>query len=100
MSSGYEVIFENLKDIEKTLKRFPNKVKRQVQEAFDSLEDEPLPPNCLSCKKLRGHKKYYTFEVGNYRIIYEPHIDTKKVRIIIVGDRKSVYKKFERKKNK
>lgn len=96
MLNKYRIIFDNKKNVEKTLKKFPKKIKNQIQDAFESLEKDPLPPNCLSCKKLVNYE-YYSFEVGNYRIVYIVDNSIKEVKILIIGDRKNIYKELKRK---
>jgi mRNA interferase RelE/StbE len=61
-----------------------------VQEAIDSLVDDPRPE---SCTKLKGAENLYRIRVAkNYRIIYE--IQDKKLIVIVVkvGHRREVYR--------
>jgi mRNA interferase RelE/StbE len=61
-----------------------------VQEAIDSLVDDPRPEGCT---KLKGAENLYRIRVAkNYRIIYE--IQDKKLIVIVVkvGHRREVYR--------
>ena len=96
MTSKYKIIFDNKKNIKKVLKGLPKKVKKQMEDAFESLEENPLPPNCLSCKRLED-VKCHSFKVGNYRIAYSVYKKEKEVKVLIIGDRKNIYKELKRK---
>jgi mRNA interferase RelE/StbE len=61
-----------------------------VQEAIDSLVDDPRPEGCT---KLKGAENLYRIRAAkNYRIIYE--IQDKKLIVIVVkvGHRREVYR--------
>ncbi len=61
-----------------------------VQEAIDSLVDDPRPEGCT---KLKGAENLYRIRVAkNYRIIYE--IQDKQLIVIVVkvGHRREVYR--------
>jgi mRNA interferase RelE/StbE len=61
-----------------------------VQEAIDSLVDDPRPEGCT---KLKGAENLYRIRVAkNYRIIYK--IQDKKLIVIVVkvGHRREVYR--------
>ena len=92
----YKLFFRDEKDIKKTVKKYPKKVKKQIEEAFEDLEKNPITPNCLSCSRLIYYDCYKT-KVGNYRIIYDVNEEKKQVEIIIIGDRKNIYKELKRK---
>jgi mRNA interferase RelE/StbE len=61
-----------------------------VQEAIDSLVDDPRPEGCT---KLKGAENLYRIRVGkNYRIIYEIQDRQLIVIVVKVGHRREVYR--------
>jgi mRNA interferase RelE/StbE len=52
------------------------------------LTTEPRPPGC---RKLQGHEALWRLRVGDYRVIYAIHDDTRIVDIIAVRHRSSAY---------
>jgi mRNA interferase RelE/StbE len=67
-------------------------IKRQDQSrtiaAIESLAENPRPPGC---KKLSG-RPAWRIRVGPYRVIYEIHDDRLLVLVILIGDRKEIYR--------
>jgi len=45
-------------------------------------------------EKLKGHKNIYRVRVGDYRIVYSRM--SRKLRIILIGHRKDIYKLVDR----
>ena len=64
------------------------KLKSRLDEAIESLADDPRPPGC---RKLAGISDRYRVRVGDYRIVYR--IDDGKVAVLIllIGHRREVY---------
>ena len=64
------------------------KLKSRLDEAIESLADDPRPPGC---RKLAGTTDRYRVRVGDYRIVYR--IDDGKVTVLVllVGHRREVY---------
>lgn len=64
------------------------KLKSRLDEAIESLADDPRPPGC---RKLAGTSDRYRVRVGDYRIVYR--IDDGKVTVLVllVGHRREVY---------
>lgn len=64
------------------------KLKSRLDEAIESLADDPRPPGC---RKLAGITDRYRVRVGNYRIVYR--IDDGKVTVLVllIGHRREVY---------
>jgi len=91
----YKLFFRNEKNILKTIKRYPKKVKKQIKEAFEDLKKNPITPNCISCSRMISYDCYKT-KVGNYRIIYDINEVKKQIEIIMIGDRQYIYKEFKR----
>ena len=79
--------------LEKSAARFllrlrDTKLKSRLDEAIESLADDPRPPGC---RKLAGTSDRYRVRVGDYRIVYR--IDDGKVTVLVllVGHRREVY---------
>jgi mRNA interferase RelE/StbE len=64
------------------------KLKSRLDEAIESLADDPRPPGC---RKLAGTTDRYRVRVGDYRIVYR--IDDGKVTVLVllIGHRREVY---------
>ena len=64
------------------------KLKSRLDEAIESLADDPRSPGC---RKLAGTSDRYRVRVGDYRIVYR--IDDGKVTVLVllVGHRREVY---------
>ena len=64
------------------------KLKARLDEAIESLRDDPRPPGC---RKLAGTTDRYRVRVGDYRIVYR--IDEGKVTVLVllIGHRREVY---------
>ncbi len=75
----------------KELKR----IKKGVPHVFFRLVKsiDSLVYDHLAGKPLQGNKKgCYSLREGDYRIIYEVHLDDKVVHIIAVGHRREIYR--------
>ncbi len=79
--------------LEKSAARFllrlrDTKLKSRLDEAIESLADDPRPPGC---RKLAGTSDRYRVRVGDYRIVYR--IDDGKVTVLVllIGHRREVY---------
>lgn len=92
----YKLFFRNEKDINKTIKKYPKKVKKQIKDAFKSLKENPTTPDCLSCRRMVGYDCYKS-DVGNYRIVYVVDESEKMIEIIMIGDRRDIYIEMKRK---
>ena len=64
------------------------KLKRRLDEAIESLADEPRPQGC---RKLAGTSDRYRIRVGDYRIIYRVDDGKVTVLVLVVGHRREVY---------
>ena len=64
------------------------KLKSRLDEAIESLADDPRPPGC---RKLAGTTDRYRVRVGDHRIVYR--IDDGKVIVLVllIGHRRKVY---------
>lgn len=83
----YEIVYE--KRVFKDLDSIPIDSLDQVCNAIQDLKTNPFPPGH---KKLKGHSSLYRIRKGNYRVIYQVVAVAKKIRIIVVGHRKEIYR--------
>ena len=79
--------------LEKTAARFllrlrDAKLKARLDEAIESLADDPRPPGC---RKLAGTSDRYRVRVGDYRIIYRIDDGKVTVLVLVIGHRREVY---------
>ena len=76
-----------LKDFKKVKRGAPGIFTRLVK-VINSLTYDPFLG-----KALHGNKKgCYSVREGDYRIIYEIHMDDKMIHVIAVGHRKEIYR--------
>ena len=64
------------------------KLKSRLDEAIESLADDPRPP---SCRKLAGTCDRYRVRVGDYRIVYRIDEGKVVVLVLLIGHRREVY---------
>lgn len=83
----YEVIFSDR--AEKELSQLDLGVRRRIIKAIEQLAENPLKK--ANVKKLAG-SELYRLRVGDYRIVFDSHGKTKRIRIILLGHRKEVYR--------
>ena len=76
-----------VKELKKIKKGVPQVFSRLIK-SIDSLATDPFEG-----KPLQGNKKgCYSLREGDYRVIYEVHLDDKVVHIIPAGHRKEIYR--------
>jgi mRNA interferase RelE/StbE len=78
----------------KELDGLPQKTHDQVVRHLRQLEENP---RVFGSEKLTALNAY-KLRVGNYRIVYEIIEPEKEVRVVMLDDRKQVYKRLRRKK--
>lgn len=78
----------------KELEELSSKTHDNVINHLRMLENEP---RMFGAEKLAGIDAY-KLRVGNYRIVYEINDREKVVRVVMVDDRKQVYRRLRRKK--
>jgi mRNA interferase RelE/StbE len=86
----YKIVFA--KSAVKELESLPTKPHDKVIEHLRLLEENP---RIFGAEKLTA-REAYKLRVGNYRIIYEIDDLQQKVKILMVEDRKQVYKRLKR----
>ena len=77
----------------KELDRIPAKFHNKIVEHLRAMEHDP---RTAGSEKLTAYEAY-KFRVRNYRIVYEINDSEREVRVIMVDDRKQVYKRLKRK---
>jgi mRNA interferase RelE/StbE len=84
----YQIII--LPAAEKSLSKLPKKMQLRIQGAITILASNPLPP---VTKKLVGRDNY-RLRVSDYRIVYSIHENILTIKIISIGHRREIYKRF------
>ncbi|MFM8810361.1 MAG: type II toxin-antitoxin system RelE family toxin [Chthoniobacterales bacterium] len=64
------------------------KLKARLDEAIESLENEPRPPGW---RKLAGTSDRYRIRIGDYRIVYRIDDGKVTVLVLVIGHRREVY---------
>jgi mRNA interferase RelE/StbE len=86
--NGYRL--EIRPSVEKTLRKIRDvQWQRRLDEALGKLAQNPRR---MGAEKMVGYKNRYRFRVGDYRIIYEIHDAALLVLILVIGDRKEIYR--------
>ncbi len=76
--------------VEKALRKIRDaKLQQRLDETFGKLAENPRR---VGAEKMAGLQNRYRFRVGDYRIIYEIHDAVLLVLILVVGDRKEIYR--------
>mgnify|MGYP001016184608 CR=1 FL=1 len=73
----------------KEIQNLPVEVRRRVDAAIQSLENEPRPDGCA---KLKGFRDHYRIRVGDYRVLYQVRDRILRVLVVRVGHRGGVYR--------
>lgn len=88
----YKIVL--VKSAAKELGNLPVKTHEKIILSLRQIEENPRP---FGAEKLTGYDAY-KLRTGNYRIIYEIDDSRQEVKILMVEDRKQVYKRLRRKK--
>lgn len=88
---SYKIVLA--KSAVKELESLPTKPHDQIIEHLRQLEENP---RFFGVEKLTA-REAYKLRVGSYRIIYEIDDTTQEVKVLMVEDRKQVYKRLKRK---
>lgn len=79
---------EILRIAQKQLAKIDRQARSRVVNAIRGLANNPRPSGC---KKLSG-RPAWRIRVGAYRVIYEVHDEELVVLVVVIGDRKDVYR--------
>ena len=77
----------------KALKKLPSNVSVVLSKEIDSLAKNPRP---IGCKKLESEQNLYRIRWGNYRIIYQIQDKALIVLIVLIGNRKEIYRNLQK----
>lgn len=79
---------------EKDLRRLPGAVAQRARRGIERLADDPR-----AGKPLVGElAPFWSYRVGDYRIVYEIRQEEIVVLIVMVGNRRDVYEKARRRR--
>lgn len=73
----------------KEIESAPKKDRLRIINRIQGLSSDPRPPGC---EKLSGHDDKYRVRQGTYRIVYSISDVSFIVCVVMVGDRKEVYR--------
>jgi len=83
---AYRIEFSSL--AAKQLRKLPSTTRRALAGVIDALAGDPRP---RGCKKLKGRHEY-RIRANNFRILYTVDDGMLKVLVLVVADRKEVYR--------
>lgn len=91
MKKTYKIVLEK-RVSKKDLATMPAKDRFAILATIASLAENPYP---VGCTKLTGYKPdTYRVRQGVYRVLYQVRDDVIEVRVVHVGHRKEIYKKY------
>ncbi len=93
MVSPYRIVLTPAAD--KDLDRLPRAIELRIALRIDALGSNPRPSGI---KQIAGRPGYYRIRVGDYRVIYEIDGPAATVRVALVGHRRDVYDRMERRR--
>ncbi|NQT85923.1 type II toxin-antitoxin system RelE/ParE family toxin [bacterium] len=79
---------EILRSAQKQLARIDRQYQSRIIDAIRALADDPRHPGC---KKL-SVRPAWRIRIGSFRVIYEIDDDKLVVVVVVIGDRKNVYR--------
>jgi len=85
---SYTVTFTS--DAQRDLRKLPSSIRPRIKAATDALADDPRPSGVLKMSGVAA----WRIRVGNYRVVYEIDDQAQTVTILVVGDRRDVYKRL------
>lgn len=74
------------------LDRLDGPARKAVAQVIKSLGTNPRPPGVSA---LKGYRPYLRVRSGDYRVIYAVDDAARKVRVVVVGHRRVVYRNLE-----
>jgi mRNA interferase RelE/StbE len=74
--------------VQKQVARLPTDVQSYIDAAIRDLSQDPRPPGC---RRLSRRGDEWRIRVGDYRIVYEIHDDSRKVLVLEVWHRQRGY---------
>lgn len=89
---SYKIVL--VKSTLKELESLPGKLHNRIIEHLRQLEENPRLSGAEKLTALEAYK----LRVGSYRIVYEIDDRLQEVKVLMVEDRKQVYKRLRRKR--
>ena len=86
----YEVIL--LGQAEKFYNKASDDLVHRLDLCFENLEVSPFQGSNIKLLKTQKSLKWYRYRVGDYRVVYEIDREAKKVGVLLVLHRSSVYR--------
>lgn len=71
------------------LEKLPRDVQKRLAAKIEALQHNPFP---VGCTKLAGLENTWRIRAGDYRAVYQVHLDVLLVLVLTVGHRKDVYR--------
>jgi len=82
--------------VKSAVKELENLLPKTHDKVIEHLRQIEANPRVFGAEKLTA-REAYKLRVGNYRIIYEIDDSKREVKILMVEDRRQVYKRLKRK---
>ncbi|MEI8012693.1 MAG: type II toxin-antitoxin system RelE/ParE family toxin [Candidatus Omnitrophota bacterium] len=86
----FEVIL--LGQAEKFYKKASDDLARCLDLCFEDLEGSPFQGPNIKLLKTQKSVRWYRYRVGDYRVVYEIDREVKKVGVLLILHRSSVYR--------
>ncbi len=67
--------------------------RQRIARRIDTLAENPRPPGVVAVQGRPGHLR---IRVGDYRVVYHVDDGRRLVTVIIVGNRRDIYKRLQR----
>lgn len=68
---------------------------KAVVSAVKELEQDPVTPRGNTIKRMKGYSNLWRYRLGDFRLIYEVAHNSQMLRLLAVGPRASIYKRFD-----
>jgi len=88
--AAYEVVIAS--QARRALGRLDSPARKAVAGVISALAADPRPPGV---RALKGYRPYLRVRSGDYRVIYAVDDAARKVRVVVVGHRRVVYRNLE-----
>jgi len=86
----FEVIL--LGQAEKFYKKAPDDLCQRLDACFEALETSPYQGSNIKLLKTAKTVRWYRYRVGDYRVVYEIDGESKRIGVLLILHRSSVYR--------
>ena len=90
----FEVILSS--NAEKFYKKASDDLANRLGLCFEDLESNPFQGPQIKVLKIQKSVRWYRYRVGDYRVVYEIDREMKKVGVILILHRSSVYRSMQK----